>query len=145
MITWFAQTDDGQGWKVCADGVIIEDSGRKKEIVRSIQSGLHIDDRPFGFSRCDDAIWGYLISDIKNNDGRYQVAGFRADRNDIRSGADAVLQCLAPLAIKISPTRKCEFTRALNCHSRKRRGVLAFFAIAVLSILAFCVRKLFKS
>lgn len=82
MVAWFAQTDDGQGWMVSADGVVVEDSGRKKEIVRMIQSGLQVGDRPFGFTKGDDALWGYLISDIRNDGGRYQVAGFHADRDD---------------------------------------------------------------
>lgn len=137
MVAWFAQTDDGQGWRVSADGVVVEDSGRKKEIVRMIQSGLQVGDRPFGFTKGDDALWGYLISDIRNDGGRYQVAGFRADRDDFRKGGDAILRCLEPLAIKISSARKLEFVRALNRQSRKRRGLLAFFALAVLSILAF--------
>lgn len=137
MIAWFAQTDDGQGWMVSADGVMVEDSGRKKEIVRMVQSGLNVEDRPFGFSEGDDALWGYLISDIKNGGGRNQVAGFRVDRDGLCKGGDEILRCLEPLAIKISSARKREFVRALNRQLKKRCGLLTVFVLVVLSILAF--------
>lgn len=145
MVSWFAQSDDGDGWIAVVNGVKVVDFFERNDVAKKIQQSVNIGDEPYSIQRHGELLGGYVITDLPNSQGRYKRAAFCASSNMSEAVlVESVLKGFEELGILISPQRLKKFTSALKKEvdsSCKWGRWVAFGAIIIVVTLIGVILK----